>query len=333
MGSKGGSKAEKEASLDNFSQNYDALVKNSFHVLKDDVAEFLGIQASSLEETSTTAAWAEIVHLSGDVAFAAVTKTKSQRLGLDIEMEANVSMDDLYRFCCYNSIYAHKYKCGFQTFIITAEKPSAEKYKTPSVAFEPTIIRLDQKDGGKARQEMLDKANKGERINKLELIWRPLTGGAGSALDKTLDALKIIDLSEQDEEIRRLLASWVILGVNKKLDKKEKAVVRKEAEKTSLITRESLLEWADEELQEKYEEIQKALAEKDNALAEKDIAIAEKDNAIAEKDNAIAENDNAIAEKDKFRIEAIIAMSQDKNMLETFKKNTGIYLDDYLTKA
>jgi hypothetical protein len=265
--------------------------KNSTILFKDDILEFLGMKGSISSHMSISAAMAEVAHFEGDATFAIVAwemvskkirkkidgkyvvvdeEVRSNALGIDFEMEANLSVVDLRRFAAYNVIFSANYDCEFRTFVLTAEEPEAEIYEVHDMRFAPTILKHHEKDGEAVLNDMLSKLEKGEKVNKLELAFLPMTGGKMGSLEKVLAALDIISKMAITPEQRKRLTALVLLCANKKLSAQEKAIARKEASKLSLIDRESLLEWADEELLKELKEKEEVIKVKDEALKDKD---------------------------------------------------------------
>jgi hypothetical protein len=208
--------------LGSFHENYDVTLKDSFNLFKDDALEFLGIDGALLSETTVSAALAEVVHLDGDVTFAMVVekkkskkRSKNKQFGIDIEMEAHLSSEDLRRFLAYNTIFMYKYGCEFKTYIITTSKPDAEKLDTSDVKFTPTVIKIFTWDGDKIFNDMVAKLEKGEKVNKLSLVYLPLTGGKTAKLEKVKQALSLIPKVADNPALLKRLASLIFLVSNK----------------------------------------------------------------------------------------------------------------------
>ncbi|MDR1536416.1 MAG: hypothetical protein LBU32_00155, partial [Clostridiales bacterium] len=261
-----------------YKHNFDALVKDGFVFLREDVMDFLKLPGTMIAgATNVELAKVDIIHFSGDLTFSLVSSREVESggerrmenlFGLDLEMEASVSSDDLLRFCMYNAAFRFAYKCNFTTYVLTTRRSAHSSYDTPDLKFAPNIIRLYENDCDELYSEFAEKLAGEGRINRLSLICYPFSGGSKTSFKKAMEALHILAKIEKDGKRLKHMADLIFLGVAKDISADEKRKLRRLTR--MVIDRTSILEYADEEL----------VKERDAALAERDAARA----ALEEKD-------------------------------------------------
>jgi hypothetical protein len=339
---------------DEYKQNFDALVKDGFAFLREDVMDFLKLPGTMIAgATNVEVAKVDIIHFAGDLTFSLVSSREvvsggerrmENLFGLDLEMEADVSSDDLLRFCMYNAAFRFAHKCNFTTYVLTTRRSAHSAYDTPDLKFSPNIIRLYENDCDELYREFAEKLDGDGRINRLSLICYPFSGGSKTRFKKALEALRILAEIEEDGERLKHLADLIYLGVAKDIGADEKKELRRLTR--MIIDRTSVLEYADEELVKERDAANAALREKDAALAKErdatDAALREMEianAALREKDAALAKErdaaDAALREmeianaalKERETDLSIIRLAWDKEEPEAIARRLGVSVE------
>jgi len=193
--------------------NQDKVLKESLSLFKGGSLEFLDTElAGEVSEVLST----EITETVTKKAYADNAFKLSTNNGLHNEWEADISNDDLMRFCSYNVDLSRIHGIPFTTIIITTKKPSVKSYKNPSTTFTPKIINLKDRDADKVLAVIDKKLKAGEQksINELEIIYLPLYGSkSGKTTPQLLDTvIKLVPkVIEDDKQKRNKLHDLLIL--------------------------------------------------------------------------------------------------------------------------
>jgi hypothetical protein len=129
--------------LQDYQMNFDLMPKDALNSFQDDIIEFFGIKGRmlSMPPISVETARAEVAHVVGDLGFAIAVPDPNQpdhaksselpdgdssedrdpasaldrkyEFGLLSEFEAEISKDDLRRFCMYTSVLSDRYRLRF----------------------------------------------------------------------------------------------------------------------------------------------------------------------------------------------------------------------------
>ena len=180
--------------------NQDKVIKEALELFIGKSLDFFGINYTPTEILDT-----EIIETKksfGDKAFAT-----AEKMGLHFESEAKLSKDDIMRFCSYNIDLARKHKIPFTTIIITPKGSKHKSYEEGSINFNPIIIDLSTRNA----EEVLKKAEKGEHINELELIYLPLYNSKDKTKEELLE--KAIDIVYNNKELdkNKIFALQILL--------------------------------------------------------------------------------------------------------------------------
>ena len=193
--------------------NQDKVLKESLSLFKGGSLEFLDTElAGEVSEVLST----EITETKTKKAYADNAFKLSNNEGINNEWEADISKDDLMRFCSYNVDLSRQHGIPFTTVIITTKKPTITSYKNPSLTFTPKIINLKDRDADKVLAKIDKKLKAGvqKSINELEIVYLPLYGSkSGKTTSQLLDtAIKLVPkVVEDDKQKRNKLHDLLIL--------------------------------------------------------------------------------------------------------------------------
>jgi len=193
--------------------NQDKVLKESLSLFKGGSLEFLDTElAGEVSEVLST----EITETKTKKAYADNAFKLSNNEGINNEWEADISKDDLMRFCSYNVDLSRQHGIPFTTVIITTKNPTITSYKNPSLTFTPKIINLKDRDADKVLAKIDKKLKAGvqKSINELEIVYLPLYGSkSGKTTSQLLDtAIKLVPkVVEDDKQKRNKLHDLLIL--------------------------------------------------------------------------------------------------------------------------
>ena len=180
--------------------NGDKVIKEALQLFLGKSLDFFGINYTPTEILDT-----EIIETKksfGDKAFAT-----AEKMGLHFESESHISKDDIIRFCSYNIDLTKKHKIPFTTIIITPKGSKQKGYNEGSINFSPIIIDLSTKNA----DEILKKAEKGEHINELELIYLPLYTSKDKNKEELLEKAINIVYNSKELDKNKIFALQILL--------------------------------------------------------------------------------------------------------------------------
>ena len=191
--------------------NQDKVIKEALDIYKGKTLEFLD---EGLEGEIVEILGAEMTETVTKKAHAENAYKLSTNCGMQIEWEADITMDDMMRFASYNIDLSRKHKIPFVTVIVTAKEHRLDGYRNPSLTFTPRIINLKERDADAALERIEEKLAKGEPINELLLIYLPLYGSrSGRTVAELLKrALRLTPKVAKDGfELNKLQSLLVLL--------------------------------------------------------------------------------------------------------------------------
>ncbi|MCL1988350.1 MAG: hypothetical protein FWG64_10340 [Firmicutes bacterium] len=224
-------KVDKTDEFTKLAHNKDSVFKDSFTLFLNRSLEFLDadLEGQILEilpacrtgrSPETTA-----VEAIGDLAVKIFSEILGT-FGVHKEFETHISKDDLMRFGGYNLYLSRKHKIPFTTIIITENKPTVTEYTNKSIAFNPKIIYLKERDGDATLQKIRERVANGEPINELELVYLPLYGSKqGTTMYDFLSAAlkltpQIGETATTSKKLQMLLIFLTIRNADKEQIKK-----------------------------------------------------------------------------------------------------------------
>ena len=133
------------------------------------------------------------------------------RRGLHLDMEADISKDDLLRFCIYNVDLTRNHKREFITVILTVNPPKHRTIESEVLSFKPIIVELQEKDADAALADIREKIKNNEPVNELLLAYLPLFKSkylTPAGLIK--EVLPLIKSSNLDEATQQKIAALML---------------------------------------------------------------------------------------------------------------------------
>ena len=196
--------------VERYHDNYDIVLKEVLTLYSDKSLQFLGINAKVAELLNAENVEVEIRKTLDDQVMRLDTGN-----GVDIEWEADISADDLLRFCGYNVALTRKFKIPFETVIVTNKTAGKKSYIGGSIKFMPKIINLSKRSGKAALKNIKEKLEKGEPVNPLEVVYVPLYNVSGMSYEGVYK--EIIELMpkvtpDKHEQDRLLILSALLVN-------------------------------------------------------------------------------------------------------------------------
>jgi len=210
-------------------QNQDKVFKESMEIFRGGTLEFLGLADQGIIEDILST---EITETATKKAYADKVFRVSNNKGLHIEWEASVNISDMMRFASYNIDLSRQHDIPFWSVIITNEQPLASaviRYENPSIAFQPKMVYLKERDADASIKTIEAKLAKGEKINPLELLYLPLYHSNNKSERQLLDyAIKTTPKATDGEYEKNKLGSLLLLLMSRFMTRAEIQQVWKE---------------------------------------------------------------------------------------------------------
>ena len=195
--------------------NYDSVFKEALMLYKNKTLDFLGLDLAMIEEPLNT----EMTEVKVNKNFTDMCFMLKDKTGLHAEWEADISVDDMLRFCSYNLNYLRMYKTNFTTVVFTNRKQHTSYFENEMISFTPVIINLGERDGDALLQKIKTQIENNETVNELELIYLPLYHSkyknVAEMLEQVVELAPLI--SESREENEKIMIMSAVL-TNKFID-------------------------------------------------------------------------------------------------------------------
>ena len=191
--------------------NYDAVLKDSFTLYKNDLIDFLGIDMPEVTASLNT----ERVEIKAEKTFSDVLLKLVNNTGVSIEWEVDISKADMIRFAKYCIDFTVIHGIPFITIILTNKMQTILSYKEGSIAFTPIVINLGERDGELALQKIRERIAEGKKVNLLELVYLPLYGNKDK---EVVDVVKeVVDLimsltDMKEHEVEKLVLLSLVVA-------------------------------------------------------------------------------------------------------------------------
>ena len=192
-------------------KNYDAVFKESFEFYKGKDLTFFGVDLAQITETLNP----EITQLKVDKYFADIVFRLADGTGLHLEWEADLSQDDILRFCIYHASLTRNYNVSFKTVVFTKKAPRCNSYEGDCLNFKPEIVNLGSYDAEKALEVIRTQINNGEAINDLQLIYLPLYGSKRNPAQIIRDVVDVAKKAYTNSDHARDIVMMSFVAANR----------------------------------------------------------------------------------------------------------------------
>jgi len=198
--------------------NYDTVLKEALQLFDGKTLDFLGLSGSERIECSLNTEQTEVVIRKSytDLIF-----KLSDNTGLHIEMEAQISKNDMLRFFSYNVECTQKFNMPIKTVIFTNQKQSVIEYCGPVMIFKPIIINLSERDGDAVLKKIKRQIDRGEEVNELEMIYLSLYNKSRTTAELLKEAVPLVPKIKKESHDQQKMIILMLLAANKFLTKNE----------------------------------------------------------------------------------------------------------------
>ena len=212
-----GEKQARGDCLDFTHQNYDAVFKEAMTLFQGKALDFLGLFGiAPITEPLRT----ESVEIEIKAEFRDLTFGTQDGRGLHLENEADLSRDDLLRFCSYNVGLSRVYKREFLTVVFVKNPTSLEEVVTEHLRFRPFIVQCSQFDADAILERLREDIAAGRAVNELEAIYLPLFRSARlSPTELFVESAALIKAMEADDNRKRKMLALLVVLAGKVADK------------------------------------------------------------------------------------------------------------------
>ena len=199
----------------------------------EDGLKFFGIEKKVKEVAAT-----EIIVLEAKNMFMDYTFLMEDDTYIHVEFQTtNKGITDLRRFKAYESLFELQVNKDVVTYVVYSGniKNHLSCYTSGINTYNVKVISMANKDGDKVFDEIVNKIEKNEKIEKEDLIsltFAPIMGGRLSISDKILTAMKII--RDINTEHKHDIESMLYAFASKFLQGKDLEKVKEELKMTEL---------------------------------------------------------------------------------------------------
>ncbi|MCL2813818.1 MAG: hypothetical protein FWD23_04385 [Oscillospiraceae bacterium] len=214
-----GQSGAKSSVMEDIWQNYDAVFKDAVTMFKDKSLDFFGLPE---DITITEPLKTETTEIVVKSEFADLTFKLSNGKGMHLESEADLSKNDLFRFCHYHVDLIRAYGIDFTTVIFVKDEYSVESLDYEMLQFKPVVINCGGYDADEILAKLQARASAGEPLNELEAIYLPLFKSAKySPAELLTESIRLISAAKIGDE-QKLKISALALVLSNKLVSAEK---------------------------------------------------------------------------------------------------------------
>ena len=199
-------------------KNYDAVFKESLMLFSNKKLDFAGLDLPVISTPINT----EMTELHVNKNFTDMGFMLEDETGLHMEREADISRDDMLRFCTYNINYLRMFKTKFTTVVFTNKPQSITHFENEMIRFTPIVINLGEQDGDELLQKIKRQIENNEPVSELELVYLPLYHSKDKSVAEMLE--QVVALAPQipnDKAEQEKIMVMSVVVANKFLDTNE----------------------------------------------------------------------------------------------------------------
>ena len=197
-------------------QNYDVVFKLACEVFCHNMLDFLGLDLPEIEDIYPT----ELPAIEADAQITDfIFKLKDDSL-LHLEFQRTYSEEDLYRFFMYDARLISKHRRIIRTVVIYLGDSITlkDKIQWGAVTYNIDIIYMNKYDGDKIFQEEMEKVERNEKPDALNMTFLPLMRSSKGMDERVKDIYTLLKASSfNSREIESIMAGIIVL-VDKMLD-------------------------------------------------------------------------------------------------------------------
>ena len=232
--------------------NIDAVFKESLTLFKDKTLDFLGITniPPITELLGAEGIQIELKWDIGDLVFGT-----SDRCGLNLEEEVDLSHDDLLRFCGYNTGLSRLHKREFVTVIFVKNPTNLTGVETEQLSFRPIIVQCSKIDADAILARLKRAVAENRPINELEAIFLPLFHSENfTPTQLFVESKKQITAMQADTKHKQKVMALLLTLAGKVADKEQLDAVAEEVKNMGNVIIEYFEERGEKRRQEEIAE-------------------------------------------------------------------------------